>query len=625
MPFTWQLEMTMPLSASCRGFLAAAALLAAMPLVLLYAQTAPPPGDPGNPERGVARISIVNGEVSIRRGDAGEWVAAAVNVPLMVEDRVGTGAGSRAEVQFDSANLIRIGANAEARLAQVDRGHYHVQVGHGTVTFRVLRESHAQVEIDTPAVSVRPMGIGAYRVYVQGDGQTEITVRLGTAQIYTPRGSEQLQAGQTMVVRGDPSDPEYRIDPAISLDQWDRWNEQRDQELLNSRSYNNVPQDIYGSEDLDGNGRWVDTPAYGDVWVPAVGPDWAPYSNGRWVWEDYFGWSWISYDPWGWAPFHYGRWFYAAPYGWCWYPGRFGPHYWSPALVAFFGFGPGAGVGFSFGNIGWVPLAPFEAMHPWWGPGFYAGYRNPAFFNRGASVTSVNAASVYRNARIARAVSTVPADSFRQGHFSQISHATAAQIREAGLVRGPLPVAPSAANLRYSNRTVGSVPRSTENVRFFSHSTPPAVQRVPFSEQQRSMQTFSRQASLAPRAYGPAAGGETRAGPATASAPNAGGWRRADQPAPSANRAGDAPARANGWQRFGEPRPASPGWNVARPSNADYRPNSQGSRPQSIRVAPQVVRERTPSRGESAPRGGDGGHASRGASGGGAAHGGGHR
>ena len=45
-------------------------------------------------------------------------------------------------------------------------------------------------------------------------------------------------------------------------------------------------------------------------------------------------------------------------------------HYWSPALVGFFGFGGGVGVGvgFGFGGIGWVPLAPFEVFHPWWGP-----------------------------------------------------------------------------------------------------------------------------------------------------------------------------------------------------------------------------------------------------------------
>ena len=256
------------------GYLAPAALLM-VAASILYAQDAAPIEDPGTAERGVARISIAGGEVSVRRGDSGDWVAAVVNAPLMVEDRVSTGTGSRAEVQFDSANLVRIGANAEIRLAELGANHYHLQAAHGTVTFRVLRESHAQVEVDTPTVSVRPSHIGVYRIYVQGDGQTEITVRLGAVDVSTPRGVEQLQAGQTMLARGDPDDPEFRIVPAIALDAWDRWNEQRDREMLSSPSYSNVPQDMAGGEDLDNYGQWVDEPSYGQVWSPQVDPDWA--------------------------------------------------------------------------------------------------------------------------------------------------------------------------------------------------------------------------------------------------------------------------------------------------------------------------------------------------------------
>ena len=605
-------------------FVATAALLMAAGPALLHAQD-DPAQNPGPPQRAVARISVMNGEVSVRRGDSGGWVAAAVNAPLMVDDRVATGAGARAEVQFDSANLIRIGAHAEIRLARLEYGHYNVQIAHGTVTFRVLHESPAQVEIDTPAVSVKPLGIGAYRVYVQADGQVEITDRLGNAEVYTPRGSEQLQAGQTMLVRGNPADPEFRIVPAIAYDEWDRWNEQRDREMLNSQSYQRVPHDIYGSEDLDNSGRWVDVPSYGDVWTPTVGPDWAPYQNGRWVWEDYYGWTWISYDPWGWAPFHYGRWFYASPYGWCWYPGFLGMHYWSPALVAFFGFGPGAGVGFGFGSVGWVPLAPFEPLYPWWGRGLYAGFHNPAYFNRGAAIINANIGNVYRNARAPHAVASVSAVDFQQGRFGRIAPVSAAQIHEAGLVRGPLPVTPTAAALRYSNRMVAGVPRTTGNVRFFSHDRPPAVERVPFAEQQRAMQRFSRQTVVSRGAF------ESRE--AVPRAANSGGWRPVNQPpstAPANRGAGSiAPAnRGGGWRRFGEPRPPTPGvgrgygpvWNPGGPRYRPYNPPSN-NRPQSIRVAPPVIRERPAPR--SAPRGEGGGHGFRG--GGGGSHGGGHR
>jgi hypothetical protein len=127
----------MPRHAHSSGYLALAALLL-LAASVLHAQDAAPIQDTGTPERGVARVSIAGGEVSVRRGDSGDWVAAVINAPLMVEDRVSTGTGSRAEVQFDSANLVRIGANAEIRLAELGINHYHLQVAHGTVTFRVL-------------------------------------------------------------------------------------------------------------------------------------------------------------------------------------------------------------------------------------------------------------------------------------------------------------------------------------------------------------------------------------------------------------------------------------------------------------------------------------------------------
>jgi len=66
--------------------------------------------DPDDLKRGVARISLINGEVSVQRGDSGEFVAASVNAPLLTNDRISTAPNSRAEVQFDSGNILRSAA-----------------------------------------------------------------------------------------------------------------------------------------------------------------------------------------------------------------------------------------------------------------------------------------------------------------------------------------------------------------------------------------------------------------------------------------------------------------------------------------------------------------------------------
>ena len=100
------------------------------------------------PGRGVARISLINGDVSVRRGDSGDWIAAAINAPLVVNDNLLTGAASRAEIQFDYANMLRLSSNAEVRLSELEYRRYQVQVSRGTVTLSVLRDSDA--EIDAP-------------------------------------------------------------------------------------------------------------------------------------------------------------------------------------------------------------------------------------------------------------------------------------------------------------------------------------------------------------------------------------------------------------------------------------------------------------------------------------------
>src|ERR1700733_12257390 len=199
------------------------------------------------PGRAVARISVLNGDVSVRRGDSGDVVAAALNAPLMADDRLLTSSSSRAEVQLDASNMIRIGPNAEVRFTAMDVKSFQIQIAAGTVTFRTLRASQVLVEVDTPSVAVRPLRPGAYCVTVHEDGTSEITVRAGEAEIDSERGGENLEAGQTMNARGPASDPEFQVVQNTPLDAFDRWNDERDRYIQNSQSARHVSPDISGA------------------------------------------------------------------------------------------------------------------------------------------------------------------------------------------------------------------------------------------------------------------------------------------------------------------------------------------------------------------------------------------
>jgi hypothetical protein len=600
------------------------------------------------PERGVARISLVNGDVSVRRGDAGEWVAAAVNAPMVVYDHLLTGPASQAEIQFDYANYLRLNSDSEVRLSDLQNGRFQVQVVTGTVTLAVISDSNSQMEVDTPSVAIQPTKSGMYRVTVSDDGQTEVTVRFGEAELSTQRGSQRLAAGQTMLLRGPANDPEFQIVQAAAMDDWDRWNEARDQSLSRSRSYEYVSRDIYGANNLDSYGRWVYVAPYGWVWNPnGVGPDWAPYRDGRWSWLDWYGWTWISYEPWGWAPYHYGRWFEQPGYGWCWFPGPIHHrHYWRPGLVAFFGFGRGVGVG--FGSIGWVPLAPYERYHPWYGRRWYGnGARNHVYISNNIDITRS-----YRNARVVNAVSGINADGFgRGGHAFRIPERDFRSQR-VSLVTGPVPVAPGAGSLHLSNRAVRIAPQRERAQRFYSPRPAPAVQRVPFNVQRQNAEQYvHRSFSTAPgqtpqvmRNSPAVQRGNAQGFQANRPQDSTSGWRRMQGQPPGQA----APENRGDWRRFGgqsqstyerpqnvqpsEQRQQQQSWRQYgnRGEAPAYQPPSNTGRDQgrfsqrndTVRINPPIVRERPSSGGDRSYRperssGGGGGNYSRSSGGGG--------
>ena len=539
----------------------------------------------------------------------------------MAGDSISVPAGGRAELQLDNGNYVRIGGDTEVRISDLEPGRIQIQLAKGLVTYRVLRDTSTQAEISTPAVAVHPLRASAVRVEIAPDGMTRITVRHGEVEASTPKGTQHVREGSMMLVRGTPDEPEFQVVAAARPDAWDGFNDQRDGYLLRAQSNRYLNPDINGGEDLDAYGAWGNDPQYGPVWTPNVAPGWTPYSDGQWVWEDFYGWTWVDYAPWGWAPFHYGSWYMRAGFGWTWFPGpRIGHYWWHPAMVGFFGFG-GVGVGFGFGNIGWVALAPFELFHPWYGPrGFGGGVGVGVNLVRNANI-----AGLYRNAR-AGGVTAVSGADFQRGQFRNHVAVSGAQLQQASLVRGALPVTPTASNLRFSDRAASTAgPRGEmSGQRFFSRTGTgaAAAQRTPFAQQQASMRS--------------AVSGSERAGGQSSVAQRGGaqgggsGWQRFGSPNPSGGRPSSGPG-SGGWDRFGSPQGAAPqrfAGPSQGPSQGQRGPSpSYGGQARSVQVAPRIVQQRQPApsyrsapapsfRSAPAPRGGGGtgggGHAASG-------------
>jgi hypothetical protein len=414
--------------------------------------------DDGQAPPSVARISVVVGDAGVKHGDS-DSVAAAVNAPLETGDYVSTGDDGRLEVQLDANNFVRAAADSQLRFTQLDGSGDTVQLAQGTVEVRVLQEDPDRVTVQTPSVDVVPDEAGAYLVTVDGNGMTQVTARSGSADINTPKGSQTLEPGRTMDVTGAATDPQYQFIDQVADTDFDQWADSRDQVLVaaaNAPQYTNP--DMMGTQDLDQYGQWNNVSGYGEVWQPSDVPaGWTPYSQGQWVYENYYGPTWVAAEPWGWAPYHYGSWAYLS-IGWAWVPGpaSVAPIY-SPARVAFFGFGGGGvSVGVGIGaRIGWVPLAPGESAHPWWGNGYTNvsnTYSNTTVqrlqYNRYTTINN------YRNAQ--HGLVGMPVTGWQHGSFNQISRLNPQSATNPVPFTGRFPVAPTAANYRFTNRGVAS-------------------------------------------------------------------------------------------------------------------------------------------------------------------------
>jgi hypothetical protein len=399
----------------------------------------------------VARVSLLAGDVSLRRAGSDKWERAVVNTPLVEGDRLATGSGSRVEIQIDSRNFVRVGEYATLDIVTLRSEGVALSLPEGTATLRLARfeKDREYFEIDAPATTVAAQAKGLYRLDVEHDGKVRVAVREGgRARLYSENSGFTLRDGRVAesVFRDNSNEADWEFSELRPFDNWDTWVDERERYLLARLRYDDreryYDSQVVGGEELDAYGDWVQTNDYGYVWRPSTTVvnnyyNWAPYRYGHWSWCPPYGWTWVGDEPWGWAPYHYGRWVYVNDY-WCWAPrGYYGYNHhswWRPALVAF------VNVHLSFGDqVCWYPL-PYHHSDPHSNFWRRARDRNQLDALRRKELTNLQVVSnVYK-----RAVSGLPARDFGRGNVrAQPADVTAAKLALAtDPVRGRLPIRP---------------------------------------------------------------------------------------------------------------------------------------------------------------------------------------
>ncbi len=312
------------------------------------------------------RLNYVSGPVSFEPAGVTDWVQANVNRPLTIGDQVYADQAARAEIEVPGT-AFQLGPQTAFQFLNLDNRNIQARLSEGTLGVHVRGlERDQNLEIDTPNLAFSIDRPGEYRIDVNPDTyETRVTAWHGDGDVTSNAGEFRISSPREAVITGEDQ-PQYAIYSAPGYDDFDQWTLSQDRRQDREDRY--VSPFVVGYQDLDDYGSWRQVPGYGEAWVPThVSPDWAPYHDGHWDWIDPWGWTWVDDEPWGFAPFHYGRWAFAGG-SWCWVPGpvAVAPVY-APALVAWVGFGGGAGgsLGFAGGPaVGWFPLAPRDVYVP---------------------------------------------------------------------------------------------------------------------------------------------------------------------------------------------------------------------------------------------------------------------
>ncbi|MDT4969654.1 MAG: hypothetical protein QOJ64_4391 [Acidobacteriota bacterium] len=333
-----------------------------------------------------ARIQRVDGDVafsdSLPNADANaEWIAATVNQPFSVGDRIYTRDNSRASLAFSGRNFARLDPNTSLDVVSLGDRRTQLALRDGSAMFDVGDLGPNELfEVATPQGAINFDQPGLYNVGFDNNGGVLVSVLSGLARVVGLGGSGQINKGEMLTLLGQTAAEVVMSrlngqDAGRQVDEYYRYQYPNSYDgrysdydaYLNDpyyydpyrrdASYQYASSTIPGLNDLDYYGDWQNVDGYGYAWRPRVDQSWVPYQQGQWTNDYPYGPTWVSSEPWGYAPYHYGRWANVNNQ-WFWIPDAVNttPTY-APALVAFVPLD-------NANQIGWIPLAPGDNYAP---------------------------------------------------------------------------------------------------------------------------------------------------------------------------------------------------------------------------------------------------------------------
>ena len=288
------------------------------------AQAAP---DPDNaavaPVQGrVARISDVEGSVTVTDAGAAQPQQAVANMPAVGGTMLETGQDGRAEIQFTDGSVVRIVPNSRLQImampdAPPQNFDTEINLLNGEGYFEASPAQQGKFAVDALGLTILATGSASFRIsWLAAPEQ----VAVSDGQVQISHGADynvKVNANETLSI-DDADVTRYLLSSGTDADANDTWDAQRDDQRNQAEDQQTAANVNPDNADLNVYGNFYDVPGTGEVWQPyGYSADWSPYDGGYWAWYPW-GYTWISAYPWGWLPFHCGYWNYFPGFGWGW-------------------------------------------------------------------------------------------------------------------------------------------------------------------------------------------------------------------------------------------------------------------------------------------------------------------
>jgi len=237
-------------------------------------------------------VNYVHGTVNVSRKNSTGGLLVSGDT-LEIGDKVTTSADGRAEILLNPGSYLRLGGNSTFEFVTTSLDNLRLKLTSGSAIFEVFAAEDFQVSVATPRSDLMLTRSGVFRVDVQTDGGSRLSVIKGKAFVGA-NASTEVKAGRSVLL-GDGRLEVARFRDDIQ-DEFTIWSKERAKEVnklnakLQRRQLRNILMNSYNARGwniYDSFGLWVLDP----VWRRWC---FLPFGSG---WASPYGWSYY-YDFW---------------------------------------------------------------------------------------------------------------------------------------------------------------------------------------------------------------------------------------------------------------------------------------------------------------------------------------